>query len=161
MKFYHITKKGHAKMQELLHKLKTHDRPETIKALQESRAHGDLKENGEFKAAKERQGFIEGRILELESKISSAKIVELHDIDKKIVQFGASVKLTDTETERKTQYTIVSEEEADFQNRKISIETPVARALVGKKMGEIAEVNLPNGEIRYFRVDSISYEELE
>jgi transcription elongation factor GreA len=132
-----------------LHKLKTVERPAVITAISEARAHGDLKENAEYSAAKERQSFIEGRISELEAKLANAQIInpiELKHIQK--IVFGATVTLANEEDEHTT-YQIVGDDEADIKAGKISVNSPIARALIGKTPGDIAQVKTPSGEQEY------------
>jgi transcription elongation factor GreA len=137
-----------------LHNLKTVQRPAVIQAIAEARSHGDLSENAEYDAAKERQGFIEGRIKEIESKLSHAQIIDPRtvDADGRIV-FGATVELEDLETGDVVKYQIVGEDEADIKVNKISVSSPMARALIGKHAGDIAHVQAPGGERRYEILD--------
>ena len=144
-----ITKVGFDKMEAELKDLKFRQRPEVVEALAEARLHGDLKENAEYKAAKEKQGFIEGRIAELETKIGLAEILDPKDQSGTQVKFGATVTLTDLETEVKKTYTIVSEYEADLEKGLIAYTSPVARALIGKSQGDVVEVNTPKGLVEY------------
>jgi len=140
-----------------LHQLKTVERPRVILALQEARAHGDLSENAEYDAAKERQSFIEGRILELESKLGNAQIIEpAHlDADGRCV-FGATVDLEDMSSGEKVTYQLVGEDEADIKRGKISITSPIGRALIGKESGDVAEVQAPGG-VRSYEVLDVRY----
>lgn len=133
-----------------LHRLKTVERPGVIAAIAEARSHGDLSENAEYDAAKERQGFIEGRILEVESKLGNAQIIDpgLLDADGRCV-FGATVTLEDMGSGRRVTYQIVGDDEADIKVGKISVNSPVARALIGKYAGDIAEVDAPGGTREY------------
>ena len=133
-----------------LHRLKTVERPGVIAAIAEARSHGDLSENAEYDAAKERQGFIEGRILEVESKLGNAQIIDpgLLDADGRCV-FGATVTLEDMGSGRRVTYQIVGDDEADIKVGKISVNSPVARALIGKYAGDIAEVDAPGGSREY------------
>ena len=135
-----LTKKGAEKLRQELHRLKTVDRPNVVNAIAEARAHGDLSENAEYAAARERQSFIEGRILEIEGKLSNAQIIDpkLLDADGRCV-FGATVDLEDLESGGKVTYQIVGDDEADLKSNKISISSPIARALIGKYAGDIAE----------------------
>jgi len=145
-----ITKRGAEKLKEELHKLKTVERPSVINAIAEARAQGDLSENAEYDAAKDRQGFIEGRIQEIEGKLSAALIIDPQsvDADGKVV-FGSTVALEDEDTGDKVTYQIVGEDEADLKQGLINISSPIARALIGKAEGEIAEVVAPGGIKRY------------
>ena len=145
-----ITKRGSEKLKAELHQLKTVDRPGVIGAIAEARAQGDLSENAEYDAAKDRQGFIEGRIQEIEGKLSAALIIDPQsvDADGKVV-FGSTVDLEDEDTGDKVTYQIVGEDEADLKHGLINISSPIARALIGKTEGETAEVVAPGGIKRY------------
>ncbi len=153
-----LTVKGAEKLREELHRLKTVDRPWVIGAIAEARAHGDLSENAEYDAAKERQGFIEGRIQEVEGKLSNAQIIDptLLDADGRCV-FGATVEIEDQDSGVTVTYQIVGEDEADIKLNKLSVNSPMARALIGKYAGDIAQVQAPGG-IREFEVIDIRYE---
>jgi len=149
-----ITAQGAQKLRDELHELKTIKRPQIIQAIAEARAHGDLKENAEYHAAREQQSFIEGRIVEIDSKLANAEIIEVTKINAggKIV-FGATVDLMNVDTEEKVTYQIVGEDEADIKANLISISSPIARALIGKKEGDIAVVNAPSGKKEYEVLD--------
>ncbi len=149
-----LTKSGAEKLRQELHKLKTVERPNVVAAIAEARAHGDLSENAEYAAARERQSFIEGRIQEIEGKLGNAQIIDpkLLDADGRCV-FGATVDLEDQESGAKVTYQIVGEDEADLKNSKISISSPIARALIGKYAGDIAEVKAPGGTREYEVLD--------
>jgi transcription elongation factor GreA len=153
-----LTVKGAEKLREELHRLKTVDRPWVIGAIAEARAHGDLSENAEYDAAKERQGFIEGRIQEVEGKLSHAQIIDpkLLDADGRCV-FGATLDLEDQDTGDAVTYQIVGEDEADIKGGKISVNSPIARALIGKYAGDIAQVQAPGG-MREYEVIDVRYE---
>ncbi|WP_306604453.1 transcription elongation factor GreA [Azonexus sp.] len=153
-----LTVKGAEKLREELHRLKTVDRPWVIGAIAEARAHGDLSENAEYDAAKERQGFIEGRIQEVEGKLSNAQIIDptLLDADGRCV-FGATVDIEDQDSGAAVTYQIVGEDEADIKANKLSVNSPMARALIGKYAGDIAQVQAPGG-IREFEVIDVRYE---
>ena len=140
-----------------LHRLKTVERPNVIAAIAEARSHGDLSENAEYDAAKERQGFVEGRIAEVESKLSTAQIIDpkLLDADGRCV-FGATIDLEDLETGKRVVYQIVGEDEADLKAGKISVSSPIARALIGKFAGDVAEVQAPGG-VREYEVIDVRY----
>jgi transcription elongation factor GreA len=140
-----------------LHNLKTVQRPAVIQAIAEARSHGDLSENAEYDAAKERQGFIEGRIKEIEGKLSHAQIIDPKtvDADGRIV-FGATVELEDTESGDVVTYQIVGEDEADLKLNKISVSSPIARALIGKHAGDIANVQAPGG-VRQYEILDVEY----
>ena len=145
-----ITKRGSEKLKAELHQLKTVDRPWVIGAIAEARAQGDLSENAEYDAAKDRQGFIEGRIQEIEGKLSAALIIDPQSVeaDGKVV-FGSTVDLEDEDTGDKVTYQIVGEDEADLKKGLVNISSPIARALIGKTEGETAEVVAPGGIKRY------------
>ena len=153
-----MTSQGAERLRGELTTLKTVDRPSVIEAIAEARAHGDLKENAEYHAAREKQGFIEGRIQELESKLSTAQIIDVKDIPNsgKVI-FGVTVKLLNVDTEEEVTYQIVGEDEADIKLNKISIASPVARALIGKQLDDEVTVQTPAGEVVY---DIISIEHL-
>jgi transcription elongation factor GreA len=152
-----ITKHGAALLKDELHRLKTKERPSVINAIAEARAQGDLSENAEYDAAKERQGFIEGRIAELESKLSAAQIIDptLLDAEGRIV-FASTVDLEDLGSGQKVTYQIVGEDEADLKEKKVSITSPIARALIGKYAGDVVEVNAPSG-VREYEVLDVRY----
>jgi len=152
-----VTVAGAEKLRLELHKLKTVERPNVIAAIAEARSHGDLSENAEYDAAKERQGFIEGRIKELEGKVSNAQIIDprLLDADGRCV-FGATVELDDLDSAQTVTYQIVGDDEADVKEGKISISSPIARALIGKYAGDIAEVQAPGG-VREYEIIDVRY----
>ena len=152
-----ITKRGAEKLKAELHKLKTVDRPWVINAIAEARAQGDLSENAEYEAAKDRQGFIEGRIQEVEGKLSAAQIIDPSALDAggKVV-FGATVALEDEDTGNAITYQIVGEDEADLKLGLVNIGSPIARALIGKEEGDSAEVQTPGG-IKHFEIVGVSY----
>ena len=153
-----LTVSGAEKLREELHRLKTIDRPWVIAAIAEARSHGDLSENAEYDAAKERQGFIEGRIQEVEGKLSNAQIIDpkLLDADGRCV-FGATVDLEDQDSGDQVTYQIVGEDEADIKAGKLSVASPMARALIGKYAGDIAQVQAPGG-MREFEILDVRYE---
>lgn len=157
MSKFPITIAGAELLRTELHRLKTVDRPNVIAAIAEARSHGDLSENAEYDAAKERQGFIEGRIKEVEGKLGNAQIIDpkLLDADGRVV-FGATVDLEDIEAGKPVCYQIVGDDEADIKAGKVSINSPVARALIGKYAGDVAEVNTPGG-IREYEVIDVKY----
>jgi len=141
-----------------LHRLKTVERPEVINAIAEARAQGDLSENAEYDAARERQGFIEGRIQELEGTLSNAQIINPADLDVSgQAVFGATVQIEDLESGERLTYQIVGDLEADIRANMISVSSPVARALIGKSEGDVVEVRAPAG-VREYEVCSVSYE---
>ncbi|HRE59870.1 MAG TPA: transcription elongation factor GreA [Micropepsaceae bacterium] len=144
-----MTAPGLARMEEELRRLKHEERPAIIKAIAEARAHGDLSENAEYHAAKERQGFIEGRILELDDILARAQVIDPAKLTGKIVRFGATVTLVDEDTDAKSTYMIVGDYEADVKQKRISISSPLARALIGKTVGDSVEVAAPGGARSY------------
>ncbi|MCG9026810.1 transcription elongation factor GreA [Laribacter hongkongensis] len=152
-----LTKFGAEQLKAELQQLKSVARPEVIAAIAEARSHGDLSENAEYDAAKERQGFIEGRIAELEGKLSNAQVIDPADLDAdgRIV-FGATVELLDLETEDEVGYQIVGDDEADIKLGKVSVNSPIARALIGKEAGDTVEVMAPGG-IREYEVLDVKY----
>jgi transcription elongation factor GreA len=140
-----------------LEKLKTVDRIKIIQAIADARALGDLSENAEYHAAREKQGFIESRITEIESKISKAEIIDVSKIVSTKITFGSYVKLLNEEKNKNCDYQIVGEEEADASNGKISINSPLSRALIGKEIGDVVDVNAPNGKTISYEILSICY----
>ncbi|MBL0354890.1 MAG: transcription elongation factor GreA [Candidatus Dechloromonas phosphoritropha] len=153
-----LTVAGAEKLRAELHRLKTVERPRVIAAIAEARAHGDLSENAEYDAAKERQGFLEGRIKDVEGKLAHAQIIDpmLLDADGRCV-FGATVDLEDQESGDGVTYQIVGEDEADIKIGKLSVASPMARALIGKYAGDIAQVQAPGG-IREYEIIDVRYE---
>ena len=153
-----ITKRGAEKLKEELHRLKTVERPAVIAAIAEARAQGDLSENADYDAAKDRQGFIEGRIQEIEGKLSVAQVIDPSAVDGggKVV-FGATVEMEDEDSGDMVKYQIVGEDEADLKQGLINISSPIARALIGKEEGDTAEVQAPGG-IRRYEVVAVSYQ---
>ncbi|MDO9053625.1 MAG: transcription elongation factor GreA [Gallionella sp.] len=152
-----LTVVGAEKMRQELHKLKTVDRPWVINAISEARAQGDLSENAEYEAAKDRQGFVEGRIIELESKLGSAQIIDPKTLNASgRCVFGATVIMEETSSGDVVTYQIVGDDEADIKQRKISISSPIARALIGKSGGDVAEVKTPGG-IREYELIEVQY----
>ena len=152
-----ITKRGAEKLKAELHRLKTIDRPGVINAIAEARAQGDLSENAEYDAAKDRQGFIEGRIQEIDSKLSAAQIIDPAAVDAggKVV-FGATVELQDEASGDRVKYQIVGEDEADLKLGLINIGSPIARALIGKEEGDTAVVQAPGG-VKHFEIVAVRY----
>jgi len=145
-----LTRRGAEKLKEELHRLKTIDRHAVIQAIAEARAQGDLSENAEYEAAKDKQGFIEGRILEIESKLAAAQIIDPSAVDAGgRVVFGSTVVLEDEATGHAVTYQIVGEDEADLKQGLISISSPLARAMIGKEAGDMADVHAPGGVKRY------------
>jgi transcription elongation factor GreA len=152
-----ITTTGAELLRAELHKLKSVERPNVITAIAEARAQGDISENAEYEAARERQGFIEGRIIELEAKLSNCQIIDpkLLDDDDRVV-FGTTVELVDTATNETVAYQIVGEDEADLKVGKISYSSPIAKALIGKSSGDVAEVRTPGG-VKEFEIVDVRY----
>jgi transcription elongation factor GreA len=152
-----MTVRGHELLQAELKELKSVDRPNVIQAIAEARAHGDLKENAEYHAAKEQQGFIEGRIKELEGKLSHLQVIDVTAIDAKgKVVFGSTVEMIDEDSGEETEYRIVGEDEADIKSGLISYTSPIARALIGKSEGDVVEVNTPGGA-KSFEIVEVKY----
>ncbi|MBU0743943.1 MAG: transcription elongation factor GreA [Gammaproteobacteria bacterium] len=152
-----MTTKGMSALREELEKLKMHDRPQISKAIGEARAHGDLRENGEYHAAKESQGFIEARIRDIENKLSNANVIDVSKIPQNgIVVFGTTVHLLNIDTGNKSVYQLVGDDEADIEQGKISINSPIARSIVGKRIGDEAKATTPSG-ILLLEVTKIEY----
>lgn len=153
-----VTVRGHELMAEECKRLKSVDRPAVIAAIAEARAHGDLKENAEYHAAKDQQGFIEARIKELEGKLSNIEVIDVTAVDAKgKIIFGSTVELIDEETGNEMAYKIVGEDEADIKSGMISFTSPIARALIGKNEGDIVNFSAPGGEKQY-EVIEVRYE---
>ena len=144
-----MTAEGYAALDAELKRLKTEERPAVIAAIAEARSHGDLSENAEYHAAKERQSFIEGRVAELEDKLARAHIIDVSRLSGKSVKFGATVTVLDEDTDGEAVYKIVGEDEADVRSGKVSITSPIARALIGKEEGDVIEVTAPGGAKSY------------
>jgi transcription elongation factor GreA len=153
-----LTRRGAEKLREELNRLKMVDRHAAIQAIAEARSHGDLSENAEYEAAKDKQGFIEGRIAEVESKLAAAQIIDpaALDADGRVV-FGSTVDLEDEDNGAKVTYQIVGDDEADLKQGLISISSPIARALIGKVVGDVAEVQAPGG-LRSYEITGVRYE---
>lgn len=151
-----MTAEGVARLEKELKQLKSVERPAIIEAIAEARAHGDLSENAEYAAAKEKQSFIEGRIKELESIISRAEVIDIAALSGATIKFGATVTLVDEESEEKITYQIVSEHEADITHKRISITAPIGRALIGKTKGTSVEVITPKGA-RFYEVLEVEF----
>ena len=152
-----LTRRGADKLKEELHRLKSVERHAVIQAIAEARAQGDLSENAEYDAAKDKQGFIEGRILELEGKLAAAQVIDpkLLDADGRVV-FGATVDLEDLDSGDKVTYQIVGDDEADIKSGLISVSSPIARALIGRHVGDVAEVRAPGG-VREYEIHDVRY----
>ena len=151
-----MTAQGFEKLRQELENLKNFERPNVIKAIAEAREHGDLSENAEYHAARERQSFIEGRIVELENKIARAEVIDPSKLDNKKVTFGATVVLTELETEKKNTYKIVGADEADIEKNLISISAPLCKAMINKKVEDVFEVQTPKG-IKEYQINSINF----
>lgn len=144
-----MTAEGHAAIDAELKRLKSVERPSVIQAISEARQHGDLSENAEYHAAKERQSFIEGRLAELEDKLARAQVIDVSRLSGDTVKFGATVTVLDEDSGEKANYKIVGEDEADVRAGKISISSPIARAMIGKEVGDVVEVAAPGGAKSY------------
>ena len=149
MQKFPMTVQGHAALEVELKHLKTVERPEIINAISVAREHGDLKENAEYHAAKEKQGFIEGRIQELESKLSLAQVIDPTTMSGEVVRFGATIKIVNEDTDEESTYQIVGEDEANVKDGKISVTSPIARAMITKEVGDAFEVIAPGGSKGY------------
>jgi len=144
-----MTAEGLARLVDELRHLKHVERPAVIRSISEARDHGDLSENAEYHAARERQGFIEGRVADLEDKVARAEVIDVKKLSGKQVMFGATVTLLDEDTDAKTKYQIVGQDESDIRAGRLSISSPLARALIGKKVGDSVEVTTPSGSKSY------------
>jgi len=144
-----MTADGFQRLEEELRHLKLNERPAVIRQIAEAREHGDLSENAEYHAARERQSFIEGRVAELEDKISRAEIIDVSKLSGKQIKFGATITVVDEDTDEKNSYQIVGPDEADIREKRLSITSPLARAVIGKKVGDTVEVTTPNGSKSY------------
>jgi len=144
-----MTSEGYQRLEEELRHLKLNERPAIIRAIAEAREHGDLSENAEYHAARERQSFIEGRVAELEDKIARAEVIDVTKLSGKQVMFGATITVVDEDTDEKNSYQIVGPDEADVKAKRLSITSPLARAVIGKKVGDTVEVTTPNGSKSY------------
>jgi len=144
-----MTKEGFVKLQEDLDRLKRVDRAQAIQALNEAAAHGDISDNADYRVAKERRDYIETKIKELDDKLARAQVIETRELTTDKVVFGCTVLLGDLETERRVRYQIVGADEADIRNGRISVNSPVAKALIGHKIGEVVEVVVPSGKKEY------------
>ncbi|MCR5877053.1 transcription elongation factor GreA [Phenylobacterium sp. J367] len=144
-----MTAEGYTALDEELKRLKTLERPAVIAAIAEARSHGDLSENAEYHAAKERQGWIEGQIAEIEDKMARAQVIDVSKLSGTQVKFGATVSVVDEDTEEEARYQIVGEHEADVKRGRVSITSPIARAMIGKETGDVVEVTTPGGVKAY------------
>ena len=144
-----MTAEGYTALDEELKRLKTVERPEVIGAISEARSHGDLSENAEYHAAKDRQGWIEGRIAEIEDRLARAQVIDVSKLSGAQVKFGATVTVFDEDTEEEGRYQIVGEHEADVKQGRISVTSPLSRAMIGKEVGDVVEVNTPGGVKSY------------
>ena len=144
-----MTSDGYQRLEEELRHLKQTERPAVIRAIAEARDHGDLSENAEYHAARERQSFIEGRVAELEDKIARAEVIDVSKLSGKQVMFGATITVVDEDTDERNSYQIVGPDEADVKAKRLSITSPLARAVIGKKVGDTVEVTTPNGSKSY------------
>lgn len=151
-----MTSGGYERLVDELKHLKTVKRPQVIRAIAEAREHGDLSENAEYHAARDRQGFIEGRLAELEDKLSRAEVIDVSSLKGSVVRFGATVRIIDEDTDEKTTYQIVGADEADIDSGLLSVISPLGRALIGKKKGDEAEVSTPGGH-RFYEIVSVRY----
>ncbi|OUW95067.1 MAG: transcription elongation factor GreA [Pelagibacteraceae bacterium TMED237] len=151
-----MTAEGYIKLQEELKKLTSEDRPNIIAAIAEARGHGDLSENAEYQYAKEQQSLIEGRISDLESSISRAEVIDIKVVSGNEIKFGATVEIEDDDNSKKQTYQIVGEYESDIENKKISINSPLARGLIGKSKDDNVEINSPKG-IKTYTIISVKY----
>ena len=151
-----MTAEGYTKLQDELKKLTSEDRPKIIEAIAEARSHGDLSENAEYQYAKEQQSLIEGRIIDLESAISKAEVIDVKSVKGEDIKFGATVEIEDDESEEKQQYQIVGEYESDIENKKLSITSPLARGLIGKTVEDNVEINSPKG-LKSYTILSVKY----
>ena len=144
-----MTGEGYQALDDELKRLKSIERPSVIAAISEARAHGDLSENAEYHAAKERQGWIEGRIAEIEDKMARAQVIDISKLSGAQIKFGATVSVVDEDTEEEARYKIVGEHEADVKSGKISVTSPLARGMIGKEVGDVVEINTPGGVKAY------------
>ena len=151
-----MTLEGSERLREELNQLKTVARPRTVEAIAVARGHGDLRENAEYHAAKERQGWIESRIATIEDQIARAQIIDISKLSGDQVKFGATVSVVDEDTDEAARYQIVGEHEADVRSGKISIASPIARAMIGKEIGDVVEVNTPGG-VKAYEITKIEW----
>ncbi len=152
-----MSQRGYDMLREEVRRLRTEERPRIVQEIEEARAHGDLSENAEFHAAKERQGYIEGRIRQLDDKLARAQVIDTSGQTPDAVRFGTTVVLVDTETDEQVSYTLVGEDESDVANGRISVTSPVARAMLGKTVDDVVTVRVPKGT-REFGILEIRYD---
>jgi len=152
-----MTKEGYKTLLEEVKRLKTVERPAIVKAIEDARSHGDLSENAEYHAARERQGFIEGRLAELEDKLARAEVIDISRLSGSVVRFGATVTIADEDTDEESTYRIVGEEEANISAGRLSVTSPLARALIGKQKGDTFELTTPGGSKGY-EVVKVTYD---
>ena len=160
MSKFPITQEGHEKLLREIKHLKHTERPEIVKAIAEARDFGDLSENAEYHAAREKQSMTEGRIMDLEDKVARAEIIDMSKLCGDVIKFGATVKLLDEDTENEVTYIIVGEYEADLTRKMISISSPIAKALIGKKASDIVEVSTPKG-YKSYEVLEVTYQKID
>ncbi len=151
-----MTGEGYAVLDDELKRLKTQERPSVIAQIAEARTHGDLSENAEYHAAKDRQGWIESRIAEIEDKIARSQIIDVSKLSGKQVMFGATVTVVDEDTDEKARYQIVGDHEADVKAGKLSVSSPLSRAVIGKEVGDVVEVNTPGG-VKAYEIKKIEW----
>jgi transcription elongation factor GreA len=157
MQRYPMTPQGKEALEKELHQLKSIERPRITEAIAEAREHGDLKENAEYHAAREQQGFCEGRIQDIEGKLGAAQVIDVKELEQNgRVVFGVTVTIENLDTEEQKTYMIVGDDEADFKINKISVNSPIARGLLGKSEGDEAKIQTPNGEVEY-EIVSVEY----
>ena len=156
MEKFPLTKQGFIALEQELKNLKGVERPNIIAAIAEARSHGDLSENAEYSAAKEKQSFIEGRIQDLEAVLSRAQVIDVAATKSDVIRFGATVSVADEDTNEEKTYQIVGDYEADIEKNKISLSSPLAKALIGKEVGDVAEYMAPGGK-KYFEIIDVSY----
>ena len=155
-KKFPMTREGFDKLKSELDELKQIQRPQVIKAISDAREHGDLSENAEYHAAREKQSFIEGRVAEIESIIAQAELIDVSKLSGTVVKFGATVSIINLDNEKESKYQLVGEVEADIEQKKISVTSPIARALIGKKKGDYIEVSTPKG-ITSYEIKSVRF----
>lgn len=151
-----MTKPGYDSLVDEAKRLKTVERPAVVKAIEEARSHGDLSENAEYHAAREKQSFIEGRLAELEDKIARAEVIDVSQLSGKVIRFGATVTVADEDTDAEATYQIVGEDEADISAGRLSVTSPLAKALIGRQSGDSVDINTPGGAKGY-EVVKVSY----